>query len=472
MRRRSKVLLSAAVAVPMVLGSAGTAYAAHFQDRALPGSTLSGVSVAGLTRAEVADTVRQRAADVTVTVQAGSAPRRAQLTELGTTVDVDATVEAVFAANESWSSYATSLVSSRDVDAVVRTDPAATARVVADLVGDEGRNGTDAGVRLAADKRSFVVTPAVVGQTVVPESFQDVVVGAGRDLASATAAVQFVDTEPSVTTQAAQRVADEANALVSRKVSVSDGERLHTASARVKASWVTIPTADGVLATPSLDAGKVRSWVAREAKAAKVEAREGLRYRDSAGTVRLVRTEARDGRTVSNAEAVASAVEKAMVAGKAYTGSFEYATVEAVWKERRIAAGAEHLAYPAAEGEKWIDVDLGAHTMSAYVGAERVYGPVKMVDGSDELPTVLGTFEVYLKRPLMTMRGNNADGTTYETPDVPWTSFFHRGYALHGAPWRSSFGYSASHGCVNLPVGVAKWVYDFAPIGTPVTVHR
>lgn len=472
MRRRSKALLTVAVAVPLVLGSAGTAYAAHFQDRALPGSTLGGVSVAGMTRAEVADTVRQRADDVTVTVQAGAAPRAAPLDDLGATVDVDATVEAVFAANESWSSYATSLLSPRDVQAVVRTDPAATDRVVADLVDQVGKGGTDAGVRLAADKRSFVVTPAVVGQTVVPASFQDVVVAAGRDLESATATVQFADTEPAVTTEAAQRVADQANALVSRKVSVSDGEDVHTASARVKASWVTIPVADEGLGTPSLDAAKVRSWVAKEAKAAKVEAREGLRYRDSAGTVRLVRTQARDGRTVSNADAVASAVERAMTDGKGYTGRFEYSTVQAVWKERRIAAGAEHLAYPAAEGEKWIDVDLGAHTMSAYVGAERVYGPVKMVDGSDELPTVLGTFEVYLKRPLMTMRGSNADGTSYETPDVPWTSFFHRGYALHGAPWRSSFGYSASHGCVNLPVGVAKWVYDFAPVGTPVTVHR
>ena len=36
----------------------------------------------------------------------------------------------------------------------------------------------------------------------------------------------------------------------------------------------------------------------------------------------------------------------------------------------------------------------------------------------------------------------------------------------------SSFGYSASHGCVNLPVPVAKWVYDFAPIGTPVVTRR
>jgi len=27
-----------------------------------------------------------------------------------------------------------------------------------------------------------------------------------------------------------------------------------------------------------------------------------------------------------------------------------------------------------------------------------------------------------------------------------------------------------SHGCVNLPMDVAAWMYDWAPVGTPVTV--
>ncbi len=112
--------------------------------------------------------------------------------------------------------------------------------------------------------------------------------------------------------------------------------------------------------------------------------------------------------------------------------------------------------------------------MTAYIGAKVVYGPIKMVNGSDKKPTVVGTFHVYYKRELQTMRGSNADGTKYETPDVPYISYFHRGFALHGAPWRSSFGYAGargSHGCINLPVSVAKWVFDFAPIGTPVTTH-
>ena len=112
MYKRTKALLAAAVTVPLVLGTAGTAYATHFQDRALPGSSLAGVSVAGLTRDEVADAVRQRAAEVTVTMSTGTATRTEHLADLGYAVDVEATVDAVFDANDSWSSYATSLVSS------------------------------------------------------------------------------------------------------------------------------------------------------------------------------------------------------------------------------------------------------------------------------------------------------------------------------------------------------------------------
>ena len=99
-------------------------------------------------------------------------------------------------------------------------------------------------------------------------------------------------------------------------------------------------------------------------------------------------------------------------AGRSYSGAFEFDTVPATWTERRLARGAEKLAYPATDGEKWIDVNLAKHTMTAYVGSKVVYGPIRMVDGSHEKPTVVGTFHVYYKNPMMTMRGSNADGTT------------------------------------------------------------
>ncbi len=219
----------------------------------------------------------------------------------------------------------------------------------------------------------------------------------------------------------------------------------------------------------------MQAWVEDLAKDAKVTPRDGLRNVSQSGKVLAVVTEAREGATVANAPAVAQAAALAVTRGSDYKGSFTYDRSPARWTERKVASGAENLAYPATDGEKWIDVNLSRHTMTAYVGAKAVYGPIKMVNGSDLKPTITGTFHVYHKRELQTMRGSNADGTKYETPDVPWISYFHRGFALHGAPWRSSFGYAGargSHGCVNLPVSVAKWVYDFAPIGTTVVSHH
>ena len=113
--------------------------------------------------------------------------------------------------------------------------------------------------------------------------------------------------------------------------------------------------------------------------------------------------------------------------------------------------------------------------MTAYVGAKVVYGPVKMVNGSNLKPTATGTFHVYYKRELQTMRGSNADGSKYETPDVPWISYFHR--RLRAARRALALVVRLRRRqrlprCVNLPVSVAKWVYDFAPIGTTVVSHQ
>jgi hypothetical protein len=154
-------------------------------------------------------------------------------------------------------------------------------------------------------------------------------------------------------------VAKAANALVARKVSVSDGADRHSASRSLKASWVTIPATEGSLGSPTLDGAKVQAWVEKVAKAARVEARAGVRNVTASGTVLSVHTDGRDGRTVSNASKVAAATTAALLAGRNYAGKFSYDTTPATWTERTVAAGAEHLAYPAAEGEKWVDVDRG-----------------------------------------------------------------------------------------------------------------
>ena len=61
------------------------------------------------------------------------------------------------------------------------------------------------------------------------------------------------------------------------------------------------------------------------------------------------------------------------------------------------------------------------------------------------------------------------DDEAYNVPDVPWVMYFDDlGDALHGTYWHNNFGTPMSNGCVNQPMDVAKFMYGWAPIGTPV----
>ena len=63
-------------------------------------------------------------------------------------------------------------------------------------------------------------------------------------------------------------------------------------------------------------------------------------------------------------------------------------------------------------------------------------------------------------------------GEYYNVPDVPWVMYFTGvGHAIHGAYWHNNFGAVMSHGCVNLPVGFAAFLYDWAPDGTRIEIH-
>jgi hypothetical protein len=136
-----------------------------------------------------------------------------------------------------------------------------------------------------------------------------------------------------------------------------------------------------------------------------------------------------------------------------------------------VPSYSEHvLNPPGLGGSKWIDINLSNYTLSAMEGDSAVF-QAPIVDGAAATPTVTGTFSVYWKLDTQTMEGPNADGSNYRTEDVPWVMYFYQDWAIHGAYWRSSFGFSGSHGCVNLPVSDAAWLYSWTPYGTTVVVH-
>lgn len=122
-------------------------------------------------------------------------------------------------------------------------------------------------------------------------------------------------------------------------------------------------------------------------------------------------------------------------------------------------------------GERWIEVNLYEQTLLVYQGNKLIFATL-ISSGVDPFFTQPGVFKIYKKLANDPMYGAFAADRSdyYYLEDVPFIMYYDQARALHAAYWNTLFGYSRSHGCVNLSVGDAHWLYDWAENGDQVYV--
>jgi lipoprotein-anchoring transpeptidase ErfK/SrfK len=140
---------------------------------------------------------------------------------------------------------------------------------------------------------------------------------------------------------------------------------------------------------------------------------------------------------------------------------------------------------PETPGRKWVEVSISQQTLWAYQG-ETLITSTRVSTGLAPNETETGLFHVRLKYPKQDMTGfQNSTGEvvsfedapsgaslSYDVEDVPNVMYFNMdAESLHGTYWHNNFGTPMSHGCVNLPLDFAAYLYDWAPLGTMVWVH-
>ncbi len=143
------------------------------------------------------------------------------------------------------------------------------------------------------------------------------------------------------------------------------------------------------------------------------------------------------------------------------------------WVERRyIRQFVINLTPPeGVDNNRWIEINLYEQTLGVYENGKLLFATL-IASGVEPYYTRPGLFKIEEKKPLETMQGAFEAGKVdaYYLEDVPWTMYFDQARALHGAYWRTMFGYPQSHGCVNLSLGDAHWLYDWAKEGDWVYV--
>lgn len=120
---------------------------------------------------------------------------------------------------------------------------------------------------------------------------------------------------------------------------------------------------------------------------------------------------------------------------------------------------------------RWISVDLDEQVAVAYEGNTPVFATL-VSTGTSERQTSEGLFHIYAHYKRVTLDGADGMPDWYYLEDVPWMMYFDENIGFHGAYWHDSFGYPRSHGCVNLSITDASWLYHWSQARVAWAVER
>lgn len=266
------------------------------------------------------------------------------------------------------------------------------------------------------------------------------------------------------TTAKAEPAAAEARNLVATPLTLTYNDKQFVPTPSQIGSWLTFAAqADGTLAS-HVDQDKVRAYLASIAG--------GINITPVTQVINVVNGEVKSQDGGANGLAVdtnslSNQVVAAIMAAK--PASLAIPTVIVPFK----TSYNKTISLDAAQ---YIEINLTTQHLWAYQDHLAIYdSPVTSGASRYGFGTVTGLFSIYGKETNRYLNGHNL-GYNYDVFVQYWMPFY-ADYGLHDASWRNgSFGgqdylYNGSHGCVNLPLATAAWLYGWASIGTPVWVH-
>lgn len=122
-------------------------------------------------------------------------------------------------------------------------------------------------------------------------------------------------------------------------------------------------------------------------------------------------------------------------------------------------------------GSFWVEVNLSKQKLYLWQGGRIIFSCL-VSSGISRYLTPTGRFRVWGKFLYDDMRGGSRErGDYYFLPKVPYVIYFYKSFALHGTYWHKNFGRRMSHGCINLSIPDAKYLYQRLKIGDLVVVR-
>lgn len=413
-----------------------------------PGTTIAGIPVGGLTPGAAAEVVSSRLANIEVALTDVNGDPVASGADLGASIDAGALADAAFAAHPMWN---VTTWMPEPIDGAITLDSEAAHSTLRALVPTSYEDAVDAGVTFDEASSAYVTTPAASGTGI---NLDDLTAAITTAIADGDGTVTFsgapAEIAAAVSDETAAGTAETMNSMLGKIGFYVGEERTVAIKPKVAATWFDVVDEDGELHIVADETAiqavvdKLPSLVNRDA----VDARAVV---NSSGDVLRELNPGVNGRELGDVSNAASDFAEQLEGGNA------------VFK-----LDASETKFETATVVRRVDLNLSTQRATAYEN-DQVVNSWAISSGLPGTPTPTGNFSVFAHTAMQDM--GCGPTSSYCTKDVPWSTWFAPDIAFHGTHWHNNFGQQMSHGCVNMPVSAAKYIYDWAPVGTAISVH-
>jgi L,D-transpeptidase catalytic domain len=136
------------------------------------------------------------------------------------------------------------------------------------------------------------------------------------------------------------------------------------------------------------------------------------------------------------------------------------------WVNQRFVAVVKPVERPEGVQGRWAAVDLYEQTLVAYEDDTPVFTTL-VSTGLPDWDTNEGIFTVWARLIEGNQSGATGAPDSYALESVPWIMYFDADISFHGAYWHDDFGYRRSHGCVNMTISDARYLFEWTGASTP-----
>jgi vancomycin resistance protein YoaR len=481
----------------LFISFSGAVYAYHglHKEVALHGQKILGIDVGGKTAPEIKNILNERVGAVRLYFKVDGEELAAKPEEAGINFKVNETAETIIEKNNVGNFYDPWLKKSKAVinffssepllplenaDIDYEVDREKLGNFAQNLSSKFGVESKNAGLVMSGTE--VEVIPAVYGRKIIVDSIEHQLKSSLKGINSLNVPVEVEKVSPSIIEDDTRETIAQAKSLFSLPVAYRYQDKTFTPDRATVASWVVFntTTVDGKeKLTPAFDAKRVYPYIYSLANKINVPA-INKKVTVKNGTEQVIEQEGKEGLAVDVDQASLKTAQ-ALTAGKPVDLSIPTYVVKFKTNVNNVVV---------ANWEKYITIDISEQKMCAYLAGGIQVSCWSITSGASSkgYATPLGTFLIQRKSGAGGAPGQYGGGVCMPNPPsatplcgINYVSYFtSKGHAIHEAWWRSpgasnDFGnpnwrWNGSHGCINSPYSVAQFIYNWAPIGTPVII--